>query len=126
MAIPAAILALIQAGRIAAPLAARTLAGTTATGLEGAKRVARPIGQIAAYPFKQIARANRWVKSFPEEKQLGVMLPSSLAMLGLIAGEEKKKGEAADAEKYKYGIWGTHDPEHRHPPTRGRKRGFHQ
>ena len=34
MPIPAVILALIQAGRIAAPLAARTMAGTTAAGLK--------------------------------------------------------------------------------------------
>jgi len=34
MPIPAAILALIQAGRIAGPLAARTMAGTTAAGLK--------------------------------------------------------------------------------------------
>ena len=39
MAIPAAILALIQAGKIAAPLAARTIAGTTAAGLQKAKNV---------------------------------------------------------------------------------------
>ena len=39
MPIPAAILALIQAGRIAAPLAARTIAGTTAAGLQKVKNV---------------------------------------------------------------------------------------
>ena len=38
MPIPAAILALIQAGRIAAPLAARTMAGTGAAGLQKVQR----------------------------------------------------------------------------------------
>ena len=38
MPIPAVILALIQAGRIAAPLAARTIAGPTAAGLQKVQR----------------------------------------------------------------------------------------
>tara|TARA_R100001530_G_scaffold128830_1_gene98777 strand:+ start:109 stop:498 length:390 start_codon:yes stop_codon:yes gene_type:complete len=129
MAIPAAILALIQAGRIAAPLAARTLAGTTATGLEGAKRVVRPIGQVAAYPFKQIARANRWVQSFPQEKQMSVLLPLAVALERGTAADKKRLEGLKEAKEYKHGIWGLHDPERKYYPprtTRGLKRGFHQ
>ena len=115
MAIPAAILALIQAGRIAAPLAARTMGGTAIQGL--------------TYPFRQIRKADRWVKSFPQEKQLGVMLPLAIAMERYTAADKKRQERLKEAKEYKHGIWGLHDPERKYYPprtTRGLKRGFHQ
>ena len=144
MAIPAAILALIQAGRIAAPLAARTLAGTTAAGL---KRVKKAPGEIIGRarrgePWKwfEKAQAKDAIKSdpthplykaprFTEEQKMfaaGVtLIPQGLMIMNI---KEKTKA-LEDAKKYKHGIWGLHDPERKYYPprtTRGLKRGFHQ
>ena len=144
MPIPAAILALIQAGRIAAPLAARTIAGTTASGLQ---RVKKAPGEIIGrykrgedWLWVQKALARDKIKSdpthplykaprFTEEQKMfaaGVaLIPQGLMIMNI---NEKTKA-LEDAKKYKHGIWGLHDPEKKYYPprtTRGLKRGFHQ
>ena len=144
MPIPAAILALIQAGRIAAPLAARTIAGTTAAGLQ---RVRKAPGVIIGrarrgedWLWVQKAMARDKIKSDPThplykaprftdmQKMAASVIPGAI----LIPEMQKDKAWRAgleEAKKYKHGIWGLHDPELKHYPprtTRGLKRGFHQ
>jgi hypothetical protein len=138
MPIPAGILALIQAGRIAAPLAARTLAGTTAAGLQkvqrGGKTFWRKMGSDEPWitnpkPPGKIKQAINKARNLPDNISMPISGGVTIPMIGLMQEDKKRMKELEEAEIYKHGIWGLHDPERKYYPprtTRGLKRGFHQ
>ena len=138
MPIPAAILALIQAGRIAAPLAARTMAGTGAAGLQkvqrGGKTFWRKMGSDEPWitnpkPPGRFKQAINKAKDLPPDIAMPISGAWVTSALAGMQWDKKRMKELEEAKKYKHGIWGLHDPERKYYPprtTRGLKRGFHQ